>query len=233
LVPVTVTWLSLGPGANVEPDPALADRPCALPQLRRIEQRHPDEGPGPLDCGDEAVALPEEAGDRACKRAAGAVRVSGIDPLALPAGHIVGFDQCVGNRVALFMAALDQNRAAVPPDQMESRRDRVLLAGQPIELRQVGSDDGRDVHQLAERGYRGVVGELRAAGRHHHRIEDDRHLLELPQPVGDGFGRKGARDHPDLDRVDADIADDRVDLRKNRLGRHRDAPHRPRGCSAR
>ena len=65
----------------------------------------------------------------------------------------------------------------------------------------------------------------RAAGRDHHRIEHDRQsgLLGLQplEPRGDLLGREGAADHPDLDRVDADIVDHRVDLRQHHLGRNR------------
>ena len=70
----------------------------------------------------------EEERDRARQRAAGAMGARGVDPLALPAGHIVGLDQRVGERVAFLMAALDQHRAAVLADQVQRGGDRVFLA---------------------------------------------------------------------------------------------------------
>ena len=94
-----------------------------------------------------------------------------------------------------------------------------------MQLGQVGRRDGRDVHQPAERGDGRVVGKRRAAGRDHHRIEHDRQArllgLQPLEPLRDLLGGEGAADHADLHRVDADVADDRVDLREDHLGRNR------------
>ena len=47
------------------------------------------------------------------------------------------------------------------------------------------------------------------------------HRLELHKAAGDLFSRKGAAHHADLHRVDADVADNRVHLGENHLGRYR------------
>ena len=46
-------------------------------------------------------------------------------------------------------------------------------------------------------------------------------------------GGKGAADHADLDRIDADVADDRVDLGEHHFRRHRVDGARRRACSGR
>ena len=80
----------------------------------------------------------------------------------------------VGERVAFLVTALDQHRAAMLADQMQRGGDRVFLAGQAAQLGQVGRGDGRQLHQLAESGDGRLVGERRAAGGDHDRVEDDR-----------------------------------------------------------
>ena len=40
----------------------------------------------------------------------------------------------------------------------------------------------------------------------------------MPQPVGDRRRDLGGRDHADLHRVDADVVEDRVDLRGDEAG---------------
>ena len=57
--------------------------------------------------------------------------------------------------------------------------------------------------------------------------------LQPLEPVGDLLGGEGAADHSDLDRIDADIADHRVDLRENRLRPEPDERRSRRACSAR
>ena len=65
-----------------------------------------------------------------------------------------------------------------------------------------------------------LVGERRAARRHHDGVEDDRHSQAL-QPLGDRLGGFRRTDHADLDRVGADVAQHRIDLRQHHVGRHR------------
>ena len=86
-----VTWLSRGPGANVEAD-ILSDptgpAPCPSSGARRARRARI---PRALDrLGQSVEPCAEEEGHRAGQRAAGAVRAPRVDPLALPAGDIVG-----------------------------------------------------------------------------------------------------------------------------------------------
>src|SRR6185369_7198729 len=213
------------PRTDVEPDTGMAERSGTLPKPRRIAERYSDELARPRHRVGKARTFGEEQGDRARKRAARAVGAGGVDTLALPAGHIVSFDERVGEGIALFMATLNQDGTAVRADQVKRGGNRILLGRQPIELRKVGSRDCGDVHQSPERGDRRIIGERRAAGRDHDGIEDDRkaRLLGLQpfEALGDLLGGKGATDHPDLYRIDSDVTDNRFDLREDHLGRDR------------
>ena len=144
-----------------------------------------------------------------------------IDPLALPTGDIVGFDQSVGQGVAFLVPTLDQHRTAMLADELERPGDRILLAAQAPGFGQVGRGDGRNIHQAAEGGDRRVIGKLGAAGRNHDRVEDDGHALHLREAVGYDFGGKGAADHADLHRIDADVGSHRIDLGENHFRRYR------------
>jgi hypothetical protein len=67
------------------------------------------------------------------------------------------------------MAALDDEVAVV--------RQHSVDAAERFELGSVGGDDGRHVHQSAEGSDRGGIGEGRARGGDHDRIEHDRHVV--------------------------------------------------------
>src|SRR3546814_5501313 len=86
-----------------------------LPQPRRIEQRQPHEIARARDRGFERHSLRQTARDRARQRAAGAMAVRRVDPRRLPARDLAlaRFEQAVGHRRALGMAALDEQRTAM------------------------------------------------------------------------------------------------------------------------
>ena len=203
----------------------MSDRSRALPQLRSIVKCDTNELTSARHRIGKRRAPGEKHGDPARQRAAGAVRARRVNSLALPAGHIVFFDQRVGERVTLLVAALDQDGAPMLADQVERRRDGVFLAGQPIEFRQVRGSDGRYVHQPSESSNGRVIGKRRAAGRDHHWVEYDRKTgllaFQLFEPPSDLLSSECASDHADLHRVDADVTDDRVDLREDHFGRDR------------
>ncbi len=59
-----------------------------------------------------------------------------------------------------------------------------------------------------------------ARGRHHHGIEHDMFWRPARQPRGDGVDGRKLRHHPDLDRVDVEIAENRIELRGHEIGGH-------------
>ena len=55
----------------------------------------------------------------------------------------------------------------------------------------------------------------------HHRVDHDRGLPHLVQCLGDRFDRRLVEEHPDLDRVHAEIGGHRPDLVEDHLPRNR------------
>ena len=88
---------------------------------------------------------------------------------------------------------------------------------------QVGRGDGRNVHQLAERGDGRIVRQRRAAGRDHDRIEHDRHALPALASRRSAMcsAAKALPIMPILTASTPMSLDDRVDLREDHFGRHR------------
>ena len=218
--------------ADIQTHLPMPHRPCALSQPRRFQQRHPDEF-APSGHGFGQRPAPSQAHCNGARQgAARAVGAGRVDPLTLPARHIVFFDQRVGQRVAFFVSALDQHGTAMFADQAQRGLDGIILASQPVELGQVRGGDGRQFHQPAEGCDGGIVSQHRPVGRHHHRIEDDRHV-QILQPVGDEIGGECAADHPDLHRIHAEVAHHRINLREDDLRRDRVHGRDPAGVLGR
>ena len=112
---------------DVEPHTSVAHRPGAVPEFGCVVQRDANELASTRDRVGEARSLRKEQCDGAGKGAAGAVRTRRVDPLTLPARHIVGLDQRIRERFTLFVPSLDQHRAPVFPDQVQCGRNRVVL----------------------------------------------------------------------------------------------------------
>src|ERR1019366_8787428 len=70
----------------------------------------------------------------------------------------------------------------------------------------------------SEHGDRGVGDQAVAALGHHHGIEHDVLGAVADQAVGDDRGDLGGAEHPDLDRIDADVAEHGVDLLADEFG---------------
>ena len=70
--------------------------------------------------------------------------------------------------------------------------------------------------------------QLSTGARDHHRIDDQRYEPAF-QKIGDGLDQAGGKEHPGLRRVDADVVEDRLELRGHELRRQlvdRGDPHR-------
>ena len=212
-MPVTVTWLSRGPrptSSRTSPCP-IGPVPCA--KARRLEQRDADELARPGDRVGQAGALGEEQ----------AIALASVQPvpwvlvvsIRWPCQLVIlsVFDQRVGERVAFLVPALDQHRAAMLPTSCSAPATGSSSLVRRVQLGQVGRGDGRDVHQLAEGGDGRLVGQR---ARRWSRPSPDRTRSARRRTaragVGDRLGGEGAADHADLDRIDADVVGDRVDL---------------------
>ena len=148
--------------------------------------------------------------------------------------RIVARDQRVGERVAGIMAALGSTAhrsatqvAAAAPATARPRRRSASSSGR------FGVTTVAIAHQPLEGRDRRLVGEHRAAGRDHHRIEHDRHAPSCSSRSATACAVSGRADHPDLHRIDADVA---RPPRRSAPAPSRPAPASPparRACSAR
>ena len=87
-------------------------------------------------------------------------------------------------------------------------------AGERTGLVQVRRHDGRERKEPLDQRLDGVVlEELRARGSDHHGIDDERHGM-AGQEVGDGLDDRSAEEHPRLRRVDADVVEHDLELRR-------------------
>ena len=100
-------------------------------------------------------------------------------------------------------------------------RAHCVLTTQNFQLREVGGRERSHFHQPLKCGNGLAIRQRGTAGRHHDRIEHDRHAFELLQPVSDRMCGLGRANHADLHRIHANVGDHRVHLRYNHIGGHR------------
>ena len=92
----------------------------------------------------------------------------------------------------------------------ERRLVVVLDVGEPARFQAVGREDRRlRQQQLAHRVRHLVAGELVAATRGQHRIEDQRHVRIVGDDLGDRRDVLDAAEHADLERVDRHVLEQR------------------------
>ena len=97
--------------------------------------------------------------------------------------------------------------------ELRRRAASGAAAGQRARLGHVRRDDGRARHQPRPERLLGVLVEQpRAALGDHHRVEHHRRARHEVERPAHGLDRLGGPEHPDLDRVDADVLGDRADL---------------------
>ena len=116
-----------------------------------------------------------------------------------------------------------------------SRRRRPLpQPRQRPRLGQVRRDHPRPrQHPLDQRRLRGGVEQRGAARRDHHRVDHDRRVAHQLERLEHGIDRRLVGEHPDLDRVDAEVGGDRAHLGDDHLRRHGRDHLDARRCSAR
>ena len=86
---------------------------------------------------------------------------------------------------------------------------------------------------LDQRRLRRRVEQRRAALGDHHRVDDHRHLADQLEPSSTASIVALVGEHPDLDRVDADVGGDRARPGRRSSPAPPRRPSRPRPCSAR
>ncbi len=178
------------------------------------------------------LSLRETGGHRGGKGAAGAVRVLRVDPRAVEHLEDLAIVEEVGDGVAAPMPALDDDPARA--ERVEpSRRFAHLVqrvdwpADEHFRLRQIRGDDEREREQpRAESVDRVCREELIAALRYHHRVHDEVRQTRFGDHRGDGDDDRRRAEHPSLEGVHAEIANDALELRRDEGGReHLDALH--------
>ena len=181
------------------------------------------------------VEARQQRGDRGRQRAAGAVRVARVDPLAGQFGDRLAVEQQIG----AVRRRQDARPSATPIAGRADAASRtacrmsasVAGAGPPIStarLRQVRRDHPRQRHErVAQRRDRIFAQQPMAALRHHHRIEHDVARTVMAQPVGDRR-RNLARSPPCRSSPRPPARQ-----RRSRRSARRRMPDRPSGTSAR
>ena len=182
--------------------------------------------------GLEVVAERQPRGQRRGVRAARAVR--GAVGVARPGelDHALAVEDDVDRLLAVPAGDHDGARARARGRRAASSSpSRRVVAGEHPRLGEVGGDDrGAGDDELDERGLGVLVEQPRAGLGDHHRVDHDRRagrqqVEGLPHRPRAGH----ASEHPDLDRVDADVLDDGAHLRDDHRRRHGlDRRHRHR-----
>jgi len=175
-------------------------------------------------------------GDRGRQRAARAMKIGALDARGRkPQPFALTFGQQVDHVVARQVPALEQHRMGAEREQfgggLVERIDTVdRMADQERRLVEIGRDDDRSREQFAhQHGHRLGGDEAIAAGGHHHRIEHHVSQLVVVDGPRNDFDDLGRMQHPQLDCVDADVLDHRLDLRLQEDRRHAvDAGHTER-----
>ena len=122
------------------------------------------------------------------------------------------------------MAAFDDHGFCAHLDDSYCRFPNVICvaqlhAGEHFGFRNIRRDDARQWDQFsAQRGDGVFFNQQITRGRHHHRIDDDIYQAMLANLLCHHVDDRSVGEHAGLDRMGADIGDDRVDLRADEFG---------------
>jgi hypothetical protein len=212
--------------------PAAAGTPWSTRRARRLDGvPAPCAGRRSRPRRRRAAARPGQAGgERRGQRAAGAVGGAGLEPG-------VGKRCSVARRTAgrplrptLGVAALDQHRGAAAGERLAGPAALLLRlvagagrqAGEAFELGQVGGHhvaSGRSSETSASTASSASSGSPLLATITGSRTTARRRRERRGQPAGHGADDAGVGQHADLHRVDAEVAEHGVDLRRHHLRR--------------
>lgn len=179
----------------------------------------------PLGGGVRGGVDKQARGQGGRQRAARAVRVGSVYARHLDDVHLAGRgDQRVRGVRAREVAALDQHADAGVGGERGSLSDggieigRGCAAGEHSQFRDVGGEHrGVVTDQLAQRVFRIRAEQAVAGGGHHDGVNHDNGDRVLSEERGHGGGGGGVAEHADLDGVDADIIEHRVELGREKL----------------
>ena len=121
---------------------------------------------------------------------------------------------------ALAVAAGDEHRGRT--ERVELLGEHATILGvdlaERLSLVEVRRDHGRERKEQRDERLDGIVLEqLRAGGGDHDRIDDERHRM-LGEERRHRLHDLAREEHPRLRRVDADVREDRLQLRLHELG---------------
>ncbi len=161
--------------------------------------------------------------------------VPGVDPRMIkgddPCAGITGCGEIehIADAVGIAMPTLGQHRRADRLGEFLGSIDHGFMGGERAadevrEFGEVGGEQRRAREQQRAHGFDRIRRDQRSArGGDHHRIEHDGRF-DPCQRLGHGGDHGGIMQHPDLDRIHADIVDARGDLLRHHLRRERDDP---------
>ena len=180
-----------------------------LPKPRRITQREPHEQARAFYGGDKLHPLPKARCDRRGQCAPGAMRAARVyariaPTFALPRREM----QFVDDLIPVRVAALQQQRE--PPCEQS------ILTAQNFQLWQIGRRQRGKPHKPFKCGYGIRIRQNRAARRDHDRVEYNRERL-VRKAVCHRMRGVRIANHPDFDRVHANVADDCANLVNHHL----------------
>ncbi len=148
------------------------------------------------------------------------------------------------DRVVAVAAGDDHCRRAEVVQALRELAARRIGAGECLRLQQIRGHDGREREETADECAHGVILEqLRPGARDHDGVDDERHRVRF-EVVGDRLDQRAREEHPGLGRVDADVAENGVELLEHErrrqlldrrhpdraLGRQRDEHRHPMGA---
>jgi len=112
----------------------------------------------------------------------------------------------------------DHRRRAEAVDSLGELAARPL-PGQRLGLNQVRRDHGRQGEEPVDERLDGrVLQQPGSRAGHHHGVDDERNPMH-GEKVRDGVDQLSREEHPRLRRVDADVREDRLELRLDEAGR--------------
>ena len=206
-----------------------------LPQTRRAADGLGDIGPGLGHGGLQRQTLGDARGARAGKRAAGPMRVAGVDAFAFQHRLALGRQQQVDHRLARHMAALHQHRPrahfqqglACPTLTVQiGHRD----PGQGLGLGRIGGQKRRARHhQPPHRLDRAILQQGRAALGDHHRVHHRRHVVGIVDQARDRLDHLDRAQHPGLQGVGPDVVQHGLGLGLDHVDRQGIDPLNPQG----
>jgi hypothetical protein len=195
--------------ASIKANHVMSHRAIPRSKAGCIAQRQPHKRARARNGLFNRPSLPQPARDGTRESAAGSVRVRRYDSPFRPARNFaIWANKAISDDVTLAMSALNKDDLA--------RRSQNIFAAKSCQLGQIGRDQRRQRHQPPRRNDCFIVGQGGTARRDHNWVDYEWKIGAFnPQwgkLVGDRVGNRGRSDHPNLDRINPNVPDNRIDL---------------------